>query len=172
MSSPVSLPATGGFSENPSGAQLVVTGAGPAVSSSANGQSWPAPVAVGQGGGSAVTSLAPNGESVAAWIGGTSSAPVISASARPPGGSWSAPVTVGGSATSAPLIGTDASGDAVIAPKGSTGTTATWTPALLTGDFLGEGIQSAADTAGTFVLRRGLRGHRTGQLTPSHGRSE
>jgi hypothetical protein len=60
-SSPASLPAAAGFSESASGAQLVVTGTGPAVSSSANGLSWSAPVAVGQGGTSAVTSLAPNG---------------------------------------------------------------------------------------------------------------
>ena len=164
-SSPITLPAAAGFSENPSGAQLVVTGTGPAVSSSANGLTWSAPVAVSQGGTGAVTSLAPGGQAVAAWIGGTASAPVIQASVQPPGGSWSAPVTVGSNAASAPLIGTDAAGDAVIAWKGAaTGTGPTgpvyaarlpaggsWTaPVTLT--TTGGPIQMAVNPAGAVTL--------------------
>ena len=171
-SSPITLPAAAGFSENPSGAQLVVTGTGPAVSSSANGLTWSAPVAVSQGGTGAVTSLAPGGQAVAAWIGGTASAPVIQASVQPPGGSWSAPVTVGSNAASAPLIGTDAAGDAVIAWKGAaTGTGPTgpvyaarlpaggsWTaPVTLT--TTGGPIQMAVNPAGAVVITWGAVAH-------------
>jgi len=166
-SSPVPLPAATGFSENPSGAQLVVTGTGPAISSSTSGLTWSAPVTVGQGGTGAVTALAPNGRSVAAWIGGTASAPVIQASTRPPGGSWSTPVTVGGNGASAPLIGTDAAGDAIIAWKGSAGTTSTgpvytaslpasgsWTaPVTLTST--GGPIHMAVNAAGAVVIAWG-----------------
>jgi hypothetical protein len=58
---------------------------------------------------------------VAAWVGGTPAAPVVQASAQPPGGTWSAPVTVGGDGGT-PVIGIDGSGDAIIAWEGSTGT--------------------------------------------------
>jgi hypothetical protein len=59
-SAPVALPAgagTGGFAENASGAQIAVTGSGPQVSTSANGQTWSAPVTVGQGGTAAAVAL-------------------------------------------------------------------------------------------------------------------
>ena len=81
---------------------------------------WPAPATVGQGTSPAVA-LAPDGRAVTAWEGGPFNAPVIQASVRPPGGTWSAPVTVGTDARG-PLIGIDRSGDAIIAWAGGTGT--------------------------------------------------
>lgn len=96
---------------------------------------------------------------------------MIQASARSPGGSWSAPVTVGGNAASAPLIGTDAAGDAIIAWKGSTGTATTgpvyaaslpaggsWTaPTTLTGT--GGPIHMAVNAAGAVVIAWGALAH-------------
>jgi hypothetical protein len=75
------------------------------VCTSADGQAWPAPATVGQGTSPAVA-LAPDGRAVTAWEGGPFTAPVIQASVRPPGGTWSAPVTVGTDARG-PLIGID-----------------------------------------------------------------
>jgi hypothetical protein len=120
-SAPVPLPSWAGFSENPSGAELVVTGTGPQVSSSPDGQTW------------------------------------------------SAPVTIGRDAAFAPLIGTDASGDAVIAWKGSTGTTSTgpvytaslpadgsWTaPATLTTNS--GPVQMAVNAAGSVLITWGAK---------------
>ena len=106
------------------------------VCTSADGQTWPGPATVGQGA-SAAVALAPDGRAVAAWSGGPYTAPVIQASVRPPGGTWSAPVTVGTDARG-PLIGIDRSGNAIIAWAGNSGTTVhtaslpaggSWTPA-------------------------------------------
>ena len=90
------------------------------VCTSADGQTWPAPATVGQGTNPAVA-LAPDGRAVTAWEGGPFTAPVIQASIRPPGGTWSAPVTVGTDARG-PLIGIDRSGNTIIAWAGGTGT--------------------------------------------------
>ncbi|HEV2377345.1 MAG TPA: hypothetical protein VGS19_34925 [Streptosporangiaceae bacterium] len=170
-SAPVPLPAGAGFSENPSGAQLVVTGTGPQVSSSPDGLTWSTPVTIGQGGTGAVTALAPHGQGVTAWVAGTTSAPVIQASVRPPGGTWSSPVTVGGDGAFAPLIGIDAAGDAIVTWKGSTGTISTgpvyaaslpaggkWTaPAELT--TAGGPVQMAVNAAGQVVIAWGAKAH-------------
>jgi hypothetical protein len=129
-SAPTALPAgvgsaegTGGFAENASGTQIAVTGTGPQISSSANGQTWSAPVTIAAGGTGAAVALAANGRAVVAWDGGTATAPVIEASTQAPGGTWSAPVTIGAltAGARAPVIGIDGSGNAIVAWSGSTG---------------------------------------------------
>ena len=127
------------------------------VCTSADGQTWPAPATVGQGGSPAVA-LAPDGRAVTAWLGGPFTAPVIQASVRPPGGTWSAPVTVGSDA-SGPLIGIDRSGNAIIA-WAAAGTIHTaslpaggsWTPAQTLASNYGSGLAMAANSAGSAVL--------------------
>jgi hypothetical protein len=125
-SAPITLPAGVGsasFAENASGAQIAVTGTGPQVSSSTNGQTWSAPVTIAAGGTDAAVALAANGRAVAVWHGGTATAPVLQASTEAtPGGTWSAPVTIGALnvGAQAPLIGMDGSGNAVVAWTGAT----------------------------------------------------
>src|SRR5215472_12602778 len=82
------------------------------VCTSADGQTWSAPVTVGQGVSPAVA-IAPDGRVVAVWTGST-----ISASVRPPGGQWSTAVTVSTDAYTAPVIGIDGSGNAIAAWEG------------------------------------------------------
>lgn len=169
-SAPVPLPAGAGsgFAENSSGAQVAVTGPGPQVSTSANGQTWSAPVTIGQGGTAAAVALGSGGRAVAAWVGGTSAAHVVQAAVKPPGGTWSAPVTVGADG-GAPLIGIDGSGDAIVAWKGSTGTTSTgpvytaslpaggnWT-AVKTLTTSGGPIHMAVNAAGSVVVAWGAK---------------
>lgn len=135
------------------------------VCTSADGQTWPAPATVGQGTSPAVA-LAPDGRAVTASEGGPSTAPVIQASVRPPGGTWSAPVTVGTDARG-PLIGIDRSGDAIIAWPGAAGTIHTaslpaggsWTPAqtLATTNY-GSGLAMAVNSAGSAVLTWAAKG--------------
>jgi len=135
------------------------------VCTSADGQTWPAPATVGQGTSPAVA-LAPDGRAVTAWAGGPFNAPVIQASVRPPGGTWSAPVTVGTDARG-PLIGIDRSGNAIIAWMGATGTIHTaslpaggsWTPAqtLATTNY-GSGLAMAVNSAGSAVLTWAAKG--------------
>ena len=135
------------------------------VCTSADGQTWPAPATVGQGTSPAVA-LAPDGRAVTAWEGGPFNAPVIQASVRPPGGTWSAPVTVGTDARG-PLIGIDRSGNAIIAWMGATGAIHTaslpvggsWTPAqtLATTNY-GSGLDMAVNSAGSAVLTWAAKG--------------
>ena len=64
------------------------------VSTSANGQTWTAPVTLGPGGEPAVA-LAPNGRTVAVWQGFSGiTSTGVQASVLVPGGTWSAPVAV------------------------------------------------------------------------------
>ena len=135
------------------------------VCTSADEQTWPAPATVGQGTSPAVA-LAPDGRAVTAWEGGPFTAPVIQASVRPPGGTWSAPVTVGTDARG-PLIGIDRSGNAIIAWMGATGAIHTaslpaggsWTPAqtLATTNY-GSGLDMAVNSAGSAVLTWAAKG--------------
>jgi hypothetical protein len=135
------------------------------VCTSADGQAWPAPAAAGQGASPAVA-LAPDGRVVTAWEGGPFTAPVIQASVRPPGGTWSAPVTVGTDARG-PLIGIDRSGNAIIAWMGATGVIhaaslpagGSWTPAqtLATTNY-GSGLAMAVNSAGSAVLTWAAKG--------------
>ena len=128
------------------------------VCTSAGGQTWPAPATVGQGTSPAVA-LAPDGRAVTAWEGGPFTAPVIQASVRPPGGTWSAPVTVGTDARG-PLIGIDRSGNTIIAWAGGTGTIHTaslpaggsWTPVQTLATNYGSGLAMAVNSAGSAVL--------------------
>ena len=128
------------------------------VCTSAGGQTWPAPATVGQGTSPAVA-LAPDGRAVTAWEGGPFTAPVIQASVRPPGGTWSAPVTVGTDARG-PLIGIDRSGNAIIAWAGAAGTIHTaslpaggsWTPVHALATNYGSGLDMAVNSTGSAVL--------------------
>lgn len=144
------------------------------VCTSADGQTWPAPATVGEGTSPAVA-LAPDGRVVTAWAGGPFTAPVIQASVRPPGGTWSAPVTVGTDARG-PLIGIDRSGNAIIAWAGATGTIHTaslpaggsWTPAqtLATTNY-GSGLAMAVNSAGSAVLTWAAKGTGVGTYADS-----
>jgi len=135
------------------------------VCTSANGQTWPAPATVGQGTSPAVA-LAPDGRAVTAWEGGPFTAPVIQASVRPPGGTWSAPVTVGTDARG-PLIGIDRTGNAIIAWAGASGTTihtaslpagGNWTPVQTLATNYGSGLDMAVNSAGSAVLTWAAKG--------------
>ncbi len=82
------------------------------VSTSANGQTWTAPVTLGPGGEPAVA-LAPNGRTVAVWQGFSGiTSTGVQASVLVPGGTWSAPVAVAPAGTN-PQVAVDAAGDAV-----------------------------------------------------------
>ena len=144
------------------------------VCTSADGQTWPAPVTVGQGTSPAVA-LAPDGRAVTAWEGGPFTAPVIQASVRPPGGTWSAPVTVGTDARG-PLIGIDRSGNTIIAWQGATGIIHTaslpaggsWTPAqTLAATNYGSGLAMAVNSAGSAVLTWAAKGTGVGTYADS-----
>ena len=143
------------------------------VCTSAGGQTWPAPATVGQGTSPAVA-LAPDGRAVTAWEGGPFTAPVIQASARPPGGTWSAPVTVGTDARG-PLIGIDRSGNTIIAWAGGTGTIHTaslpaggsWTPAQTLATNYGSGLAMAVNSAGSAVLTWAAKGTGVGTYADS-----
>lgn len=143
------------------------------VCTSADGQSWPAPATVGQGTNPAVA-LAPDGRAVTAWEGGPFTAPVIQASVRPPGGTWSAPVTVGTDARG-PLIGIDGSGNAIIAWAGATGTIHTaslpaggsWTPVQTLATNYGSGLAMAVNSAGSAVLTWAAKGTGVGTYADS-----
>jgi hypothetical protein len=173
-SAPTALPAavgsaagSAGFAENASGAQIAVTGTGPQISSSANGQTWSAPVTVGQGGTGAAVALAANGRAVVAWDGGTATAPVIQASTQAPGGKWSAPVTIGTltAGARAPVIGIDGSGNAIVAWSGATSSKALgpvftaslpaggkWTAVRTLATGAGSVLHLAVNAAGSAVI--------------------
>jgi hypothetical protein len=174
--SPWSVPAallagvgSGAFAENASGAQVAVTGPGPQVSYSTNGQTWSAPVAVSSGGSGAAIALAANGRAILVWDGGTATAPLLQASVMPPGGTWSAPVTVGAltAGARAPLVGMDGSGNAIVAWAGSTGSKekgpvytaslpagGSWTAvrAVESASVAGSVIQLAVSSAGSAII--------------------
>jgi hypothetical protein len=155
-SAPVSLPISGGSladAANASGAAAVVTSGQSAsgnavvsVSTSANGQTWTAPVTLGPGGEPAVA-LAPDGRTVAVWQGfsGTTSAGV-QASVLAPGGTWSAPVTVAPAGIN-PQVAVDAAGDAVALWVTSSSSAASVQAAILRAG----GTWSAPVTLGTGV---------------------
>jgi hypothetical protein len=133
------------------------------VCTSAGGQTWSAPVTLGQGANPAVA-LAPNGRAVAAWEGGPYYAPVVEASVLPPGGTWSAPVAVGADAR-APVIGIDGSDNAIVAWPGATGTVHTaslpaggsWT-AVQTLATRGSGVDLAVNSTGTAIISWAVTG--------------
>ena len=143
------------------------------VCTSADGQTWPAPATVGQGTSPAVA-LAPDGRAVTAWDGGPFNAPVIQASVRPPGGTWSTPVTVGTDARG-PLIGIDRAGNAIIAWAGAAGTIHTaslpaggsWTPAQTLATNYGSGLAMAVNSAGSAVLTWAAKGTGVGTYADS-----
>jgi hypothetical protein len=159
-SAPISLPAAVGsdsFAENPSGAQIAVTGTGPQVSSSATGQTWSAPVTIAAGGTDAAIALAANGRAVVVWHGGTATAPLLQASTQAtPGGTWSAPVTIGAInvRAQAPIIGIDGAGNAVVAWSGATATNVLGT--ISTASLPAGGTWTAVktlDAAGSSTIR-------------------
>jgi hypothetical protein len=170
-SAPITLPAavgSGSFAENASGAQIAVTGSGPQVSFSATGQTWSAPVTVATGGTEAAVALAANGRAVVVWHGGSATAPLLQASTEAtPGGSWSAPVTIGAInvGAQAPIVAIDGSGNAVVAWSGATSATVlgpiftaslpaggTWTP-VKTLDATGSStIRAVANATGSAII--------------------
>ena len=121
-----------------------------------------------------INALAPDGRAVTAWEGGPFTAPVIQASVRPPGGTWSAPVTVGTDARG-PLIGIDRSGNAIIAWAGATGTIHTaslpaggsWTPVHPLATNYGSGLDMAVNSAGSAVLTWAAKGTGVGTYADS-----
>jgi len=105
------------------GAALAVNAAGAEVAAgsdstssvqactSADGQTWSAPVTLGQGDHPAVA-IAPDGRAVAVWTGAFG----VSASVRPPGGQWGPAVTVSTVGAYRDLVvGIDGSGNAIAA---------------------------------------------------------
>jgi len=89
------------------------------VRTSTNGQAWSAVTTLGGGVSPAVT-LAPDGRAVAVWEGLPPITGTIRASVRPPGGSWSAAVTLSSDAGQ-PLVGVDGQGNAIAVWAGSAG---------------------------------------------------
>jgi hypothetical protein len=112
-----------GFAENASGMQVAASTTGSqgessvVVATSANAVTWSAPLTIDTGENPAVA-IAPSGRAVVAWEGGPATAPVIQASVRPPGGTWSAPVNVSTDAFGGPVIGMDGSGNTIVAWTG------------------------------------------------------
>lgn len=83
------------------------------VCTSSDGVSWSGPFTIGQGVSPAVA-IAPDGRIVAIWEWTSGVMTNIQATVRPPGGSWSTPVIVS-SNSGRPVIGMDASGNAIAA---------------------------------------------------------
>ena len=79
---------------------------------SADGQTWSAPVTVGQGY-NPVVAIAPDGRVVVVWRSTTEAG--VSASVRPPGGQWGPPVTVTTDPYRDLVVGIDGSGNAIAA---------------------------------------------------------
>src|SRR5215472_14628116 len=94
-----------GSQQNPDGTVSVQ------ACTSADGQTWSAPVTLGQGYHPAVA-IAPDGRAVAVWTGASG----VSASVRPPGGQWGPAVTVSTVGAYRDLgVGIDGSGNAIAA---------------------------------------------------------
>jgi hypothetical protein len=106
------------------GAALAVNAAGTEVAAgsdntnsvqactSADGQTWSAPVTVGRGY-NPVVAIAPDGRVVVVWRSTTEAG--VSASVRPPGGQWGPPVTVTTDPYRDLVVGIDGSGNAIAA---------------------------------------------------------
>jgi hypothetical protein len=88
------------------------------VRTSTNGQAWSAATTLG--GGVSPVALAPDGRAVAVWEGLPPITGTIQASVRPPGGSWSAAVTLSSNAGT-PLVGVDGQGNVIAVWAGSAG---------------------------------------------------
>jgi hypothetical protein len=171
---PVTLTSSGGpihMAVNAAGAVVIAWGAKAHAAWADSGTirgGFTAPVMVGPSSyGHTLTSplvaLNNAGQAVVAWDGAANGL----AATRDSSGAWSAPEDV--NCLDAFTAAVDGAGDAVVMCEESVlnaqgqyvtsyyasrlpAGTATWTPALLTGDFLAEGNQSAADAAGTFVI--------------------
>ena len=142
---------------------------------SSDGVNWSTPVTVGQGISPAVA-LAPNGRAVAIWQGGPSVSPNISASVRPPGGSWSAPVVVS-TVPGHPVIQMDGSGNAIaawastslnspVATASLAANSTTWT-AVQTLNAKGGAIGLATNSGGEAIV--GFRTHEPSQILVASG---
>ena len=79
---------------------------------SADGQTWSAPVTVGRGY-NPVVAIAPDGRVVVVWRSTTEAG--VSASVRPPGGQWGPAVTASGGPYRDLVVGIDGSGNAIAA---------------------------------------------------------
>ena len=167
-SAPVQLPGLcgGSIAVNAAGAQVTAgfTNANMSIQvcTSADGQSWSAPVTLAQGVSPAVA-IAPNGRAVAVWEGGPGTAATLQASVRPPGGQWSTAVTL---ATNygQPLIGIDGSGNAIaawVAANGAIDTASlpagrSWT-AVTTLAARGQALNLAVNSTGAAIVTWGTR---------------
>jgi hypothetical protein len=115
-SPPVQLPGACGaaLAVNAAGAEVAAGSDGTMsvqVCTSTDGQTWSAPVTLGQGAHPAVA-IAPDGRVVAVWT----TASAVSASVRPPGGQWGPAVTVSTVGAYRDLVvGIDGSGNAIAA---------------------------------------------------------
>ena len=170
-SSPVQLPGAcgGALAVNAAGAQVAAGYQQNAdgsmsvqVCTSADGQSWSAPVTVGQGVIPSVA-IAPDGRAVVAWEGASNNVYSVQASVRPPGGRWSPAVTLT-SDYGRPVVGMDGSGNAVAAwaawagpiETASLPAGGTWT-AVTTLATRGQAISLAVNAGGSAVLTWGTR---------------
>ena len=167
-SAPVQLPGLcgGSVAVNAAGAQVTAGFSNANMSiqvcTSADGQSWSAPVTLAQGVSPAVA-IAPNGRAVAVWEGGPGTAATLQASVRPPGGQWSTAVTLA-TDYGQPLIGIDGSGNAIaawVAANGAIDTASlpaggTWT-AVTTLAARGQALNLAVNSTGAAIVTWGTR---------------
>jgi len=125
------------------------------VRTSADGRTWSAPTTLG-GGVSPAVALAPDGRAVAVWEGLPPISGVMKASVRPPGGTWSTPVTLGTDA-GAPQLAIDGAGNAVAVWASNAGVLTaslpaggSWSP-VRTLDPSGRAVRLAVNSGGSAV---------------------
>jgi hypothetical protein len=165
-SPPVQLPGScgGSVAVNAAGAQAAAGyQQNVQVCTSADGQTWSAPVTLAPGVSPAVA-IARDGRAVAVWEGGTGTAATVQASVRPPGGQWSTAVTLSTDSFGGPVIGIDGSGNAITAWAGSSGAILTaslpaggkWTR-VTTLAPRGQAVNLAVNPAGAAIITWGTR---------------
>ncbi|HEV2372816.1 MAG TPA: hypothetical protein VGS19_11665 [Streptosporangiaceae bacterium] len=149
--------AAAGYQQNPDNSITVQ------VCTSADGQTWSAPVTLAQGVSPAVA-IAPDGRAVAVWEGGPGTSPTVQASVRPPAGQWSTAVTLSTDSFDGPVIGIDGSGNAIAAWAGGSGAIDTaslpaggkWTR-VKTLAPRGQAVGLAVNPAGAAIITWGTR---------------
>ena len=132
------------------------------VCTSADGQSWSAPVTLGQGVIPSVA-IAPDGRAIVAWEGASSNVYSVQASVRPPGGQWAPAVTLTGD-YGHPVAGMDGSGNAIAAWAAAAGPIetaslpagGTWTAAT-TLATRGQAVDLAVNATGSAIITWGTR---------------
>jgi hypothetical protein len=166
---PVQLPGScgGSVAVNAAGAQVTAGFSNASMSvqvcTSADGQTWSAPVTLSHGVSPAVA-IAPNGRAVAVWEGGSGTAATLQASVRPPAGQWSTAVTLA-TDYGQPVIGIDGSGNAIAAWVAANGAIDTaslpaggaWTR-VQTLAARGQALNLAVNSAGAAIVTWATRG--------------